>query len=918
MTSERQSDNQVRFSFPDARVFIFGVEVSHHVESISVHMSDQRTPLFAEILLTNPDDFYTITSEDIYQIYAKDSRIQAYRDQNKSTEGDRLQRYRAQQEKSDPAYVHSLSPNSHDSELDLENSSAIPRPNSSTSYYDAKPPFNVKKEVIKVKVKERQLGEQPLMLTVEEVVEGDDLNYFLPPKALKGDFLRFPIVAGHCIFHTGDPVTIFIRDPLDLNAWYWGFRGTVSDWNTSRSSNNHRQLNIKAEGNLRMLRLARVNTNWALHDLEAVQDTTYDAFYRSWQSDSFKELTLPEYFRLLLFGFADMTKDMEMALNRSIIRLDPELRAPAIRKAEKFYSVNGVSKVDLSLAGAGCFNLKDTTIALLNDKTRASISPKPEYSTQDNGSAKADELSSAGWEFQHINNIAEWYKKVDTRLPSTMADVRTELDILIPTYITLSDTSNDARAVVLNKAISAIEADVDSGTSVEHAFMTYVGENPHIFLPIYGRLMMLLPRSLAPGINRDILNIDFSNGTATQTQFTTRLQMIYNIVERLRLSMYDSPRGDIIVETPLYWVDRDDIEDPDLRQRFSFELKDTIDHSSHFTDERVKTRVLSSYNTIKGLAQGTVADSAGLTPSTVTLDALVPAFGVRVEYAPTFGAIATPLAARYNAFLYLTRVNAEAWRETVQTIYRPGLSPNRSCWFETSDFHATIRSVNFSIRWGKSGSVSQTITLDTRRGWSGMITEVGKDRTLRKVYESFGGRASDPIDYSLLFREIPTGSTMTLDGEYLTGLVTALTDPNDPKANLLEGKPISSIVENGRFTSGYGHRVHPISGETRLHQGIDIAAPSGAPIRAPAGGVVSRISSSPTYGYFIEILHGDGTTTKYAHMASPSTLSEGSVVSIGAQIGQVGSTGTSTGNHLHFEVKDRDGRAVNPFSVMSP
>jgi murein DD-endopeptidase MepM/ murein hydrolase activator NlpD len=428
--------------------------------------------------------------------------------------------------------------------------------------------------------------------------------------------------------------------------------------------------------------------------------------------------------------------------------------------------------------------------------------------------------------------------------------------------------------------------------------------------------MMLLPSSLAPGINRDILNIDFSAGTATQTQFTTRLQLLYNIVERLRMSMYDTPRGDIVVEAPLYWVDRDDIDDDSLKERFSFELKDTIEHSAHFTDERVKTRIISSYNTIQGLANGVVADSAGLPPSTVTLNSLVPAFGVRVEYASPYGAIASPLAARYHAFLHLTRVNAEAWRETVQTIYRPGLSPNRSCWFECADFHACIRAVNFSIRWGKSGSVSQTLTLDTRRGWSGMIAKVkqGKQTKLRKVYESYGGRASDPIDYSLLFREIPTLSTMPLSGEPTQELVAFLLSTADP-SNILFGKSLSSIVPGGELTSGYGLREHPLHKDKRPHKGVDIGASAGSPIKAPAGGTVVNAGDSTSFGYFVEVKHADGNRSFYAHMQSATTLAKGDFVPQGAELGKVGSTGATKGAHLHFEMRDSSGKAIDPLKV---
>ena len=96
------------------------------------------------------------------------------------------------------------------------------------------------------------------------------------------------------------------------------------------------------------------------------------------------------------------------------------------------------------------------------------------------------------------------------------------------------------------------------------------------------------------------------------------------------------------------------------------------------------------------------------------------------------------------------------------------------------------------------------------------------------------------------------------------------------------------------------------------HQGIDIAAPAGTPIRASAGGVISRVGfDEGGYGHYVYIDHGEGIETRYAHMKSPSELAVGDRVYRGSVLGGVGTTGRSTGNHLHFEIRE-DGEAVNP------
>ncbi|MFN2646521.1 MAG: M23 family metallopeptidase [Burkholderiales bacterium] len=110
--------------------------------------------------------------------------------------------------------------------------------------------------------------------------------------------------------------------------------------------------------------------------------------------------------------------------------------------------------------------------------------------------------------------------------------------------------------------------------------------------------------------------------------------------------------------------------------------------------------------------------------------------------------------------------------------------------------------------------------------------------------------------------------------------------------------------------SGFGRRVDPFNGQLAMHEGIDFLAEAGAPIVAAAGGVVVFAGFHPQYGYVIDIDHGSDLVTRYAH-CSKLLVKEGDVVSRGRKIGEVGSTGRSTGPHLHFEVRFR-GTAQNP------
>lgn len=116
----------------------------------------------------------------------------------------------------------------------------------------------------------------------------------------------------------------------------------------------------------------------------------------------------------------------------------------------------------------------------------------------------------------------------------------------------------------------------------------------------------------------------------------------------------------------------------------------------------------------------------------------------------------------------------------------------------------------------------------------------------------------------------------------------------------------------GPITSAFGYRIHPILRTRRFHNGIDIAAPGGTPIRAADSGTVVSAGWQPAYGLTVIVDHGSGLSSMYAHCQSGSVrVSPGQRVSRGQPLAGVGSTGWSTGNHLHWSVF-RNGQAVNP------
>jgi murein DD-endopeptidase MepM/ murein hydrolase activator NlpD len=122
--------------------------------------------------------------------------------------------------------------------------------------------------------------------------------------------------------------------------------------------------------------------------------------------------------------------------------------------------------------------------------------------------------------------------------------------------------------------------------------------------------------------------------------------------------------------------------------------------------------------------------------------------------------------------------------------------------------------------------------------------------------------------------------------------------------------PLGWPVDGGWMSSGFGLRADPFTGQRMVHEGVDIANRLGSPIHAMGGGVVTYAGQKTGYGLLVEINHGNGQTTRYAH-ARTLLVKEGDKVDKGQAIALVGSSGRSTGAHLHFEVL-QNGRAVNP------
>lgn len=195
--------------------------------------------------------------------------------------------------------------------------------------------------------------------------------------------------------------------------------------------------------------------------------------------------------------------------------------------------------------------------------------------------------------------------------------------------------------------------------------------------------------------------------------------------------------------------------------------------------------------------------------------------------------------------------------------------------------------------------------------------DIRPNDTLEVMYESYeteSGHVSKTgeILYTKLTlgdREIPLYRFKMADGRV---------DYFQPDGRSIKRTLMKTPINGARMSSGYGTRRHPVLGYTKMHKGIDFAAPTGTPIFAAGDGVIERAGWFSSYGKYVSIRHNSKLKTAYAHMSKINpTVKPGQRVKQGQVIGYVGTTGRSTGPHLHYEVIS-GGQQVNPRSVNLP
>ncbi|MFT3724126.1 MAG: M23 family metallopeptidase [Hyphomonadaceae bacterium] len=186
------------------------------------------------------------------------------------------------------------------------------------------------------------------------------------------------------------------------------------------------------------------------------------------------------------------------------------------------------------------------------------------------------------------------------------------------------------------------------------------------------------------------------------------------------------------------------------------------------------------------------------------------------------------------------------------------------------------------------------------------------------LYETFDDERGDAVKTGTVLMASIDGAALTKTFYRFMPSDDHVVDYFDESGQSAKKFLMKTPINGARLSSGFGNRKHPILGYTKLHKGTDFAAPTGTPIYAAGNGKLVVYGRNGTYGNFAKIEHANGYQTAYAHMSRFSSgLSKGSFVKQGQIIGYVGTTGQSTGPHLHYEVYI-GGKPVNAMTLKLP
>ncbi len=584
----------------------------------------------------------------------------------------------------------------------------------------------------------------------------DESGQIVDPGSLKAEYFgrtikRYPLIDGGSIFHPMDPVRIFMRDPFNPSRWYYMFAGFISDIIDNTDENNVKTLTITVEDVSKLLRLTRVFINPGIIDAQQVVDRSADLALRDFHVNFLSGFTLPEVFFTIIFGPDKV--GFEQARQKSV-------------------SLDGDTQNKIGLRGIGHFDWGNSAIFTFGPSEQTSTAKVTNSLKVDTDKTKlmAEKPSI------NIKSLQAWQTIIDHEVQQS--------DL----YLMILDEYRTKE--IVNKLIgSTNNVQIDDVISI-------IGRSINYYPIDGGRLLMLIPTSFGDK-NNSVIVKDLIQSYPLQSEWITAGQILWDIVERIQFSMYCTPKGDLVVEFPLYDFDPDDFGMDAVSSdaissggittyeplvvaeklyksgprgpygsKYVLAKRDTYNWESAFMDEKVYTMAIVPYYIIQNwetLAQSNILPGK---QAVIRLPDLAAIYGVRPAPITPRGYIGSIDAAHVYANIQLNKLNADAHSMRINFVPNIQLWLNRPIYIHERNCIGTTRQISHSIVWGQKGNMESTVDLSTIRQWDGQTTKDG-----RPIFVPIGGYASRPLNYAAMFKLSPKVSDIeklvAKDGERL-------------------------------------------------------------------------------------------------------------------------------------------------------
>lgn len=558
-----------RTAFPAYRVFIYGVEITDDVLSVSVNNSGgsvERTAGSCTVVLNNKDDRYIITHEDMVSIADSKSSYRAYQDGTlKKSELDSINEFQHLNE-------------------DLFDAIGSMQQTSGQTVSIESNDTTLQKQLMNYKEKENNAlaiayeTETPWMSVKKDVVL-DKLGYTSKFSAINedSDLVKYPLGIGHdyqyqegdCIFHSNDPIRVAFRDPYDSRIWYWMFAGFIDSSTEDSDVNKNSTVTITCTDVSKMARYSLIQLDTGLYDPKITMETVLGAkldIVANVGTIPFQELfegfTIYEILETIFFGTNSSKKSVTALVNREISGMNLEEKRNYLLDTmgvtpdevdkmiyQSYYQDEGAAAdVALSSTNIDTVNIKIKEYKIgkrLQSMDRANLPAV----TSPRGISFRRSSTSIGlsYIFYQYNDTEEY-----DAVKAVGVGVRdlNEWNELIHHRVRESDIRN----MLANSDYQVPEESMIDSTPKVEDIITLIGTNTSRYPVGGGRVYYFTPATLDTSLG-DVLDRGLGTVGSPNSHFRDRLSYIYDLAERIDFRFYATPKGDLVFEMPFYDFD---------------------------------------------------------------------------------------------------------------------------------------------------------------------------------------------------------------------------------------------------------------------------------------------------------------------------------------------------------------------------